>query len=328
MKLTKVIVVDDSLLVREILQQELERDVSIKVVAKVADAFEARKKIIECNPDVLIVDVIMDKMSGIEFVQKLLPQHFVPVIMISADPSKRAPSEKIDSVVFFDKPQEGRLRHAEDFFAQLITQIKLIANNEEGVCDCERIASKLIAIGASTGGAEAIEQILTALPPIMPPILISQHMPPKFTHTFAARLNTLCRLSVKEAQPGDVLIPGQVYVAPGGYHMSVKKREKKYIINCDENIDGSAICPNIDTLLTSVASAANKDAVGVLLTGMGKDGAAGLKKMRDAGSITIGQDRDSSVIYGMPKIAHELGAVQQQLPLSRIAKRLIELSRN
>ena len=324
MKKTKVLIVDDSLLVREILKQELERDVNIEVVGRAADAYEARNKIIETAPDILLVDVLMEKMSGIEFVKKLLPQYFVPVIMISADPSQRAESEAIASVTFLDKPQEGLLRQSGDFFDEILLRIKAIANKEAMPKNIKEFSSRLVALGASTGGAEAIEHILKNLPAVMPPVVIAQHMPPRFTKSFAERLNGFCALSVKEAENGEILTPGQVYIAPGGYHMSVKKRDSKYAVYCQENEAGNNICPSIDKLLESTAEAAPKKALGVLLTGMGRDGAAGLKKMFDAGCKTIGQDAKSSVIYGMPKAAYEMGAVTMQCSLNKMAETIVE----
>lgn len=327
MKTMKTLIVDDSLLFREILHQELSRDVNIRVVGKAADAFEAGKRIVELTPDVLVVDVIMDRLNGVDFIKQLLPQYFLPVIMVSSDHSKRADAESIESVVFIEKPAESVLRQNHLFFDKVMAHIRAIANGE--AYDAERVrrcGERLIAIGASTGGAEAIENVLTALPSSMPPILISQHMPAKFTKSFADRLNARCKLSVKEAEDGDAVIPGQVYIAPGGYHMGVRRRSNRYVVFCEENVSGSPVCPSVDVLFSSVAMAAGKAAAGVLLTGMGRDGADGLKKMHDAGSYTIGQDEHSSVIYGMPKAAYELGAVDVQMSLSRIPKKLTELS--
>lgn len=328
MKHIKVLIVDDSLLFREICAQELSRDANISVVAKAVDAFDASRKIEEYAPDILIVDVIMERMDGLEFIKQVLPQYFVPVIVVSSDPLNRVRAESIASVQFVEKPPEGRLRQTSSFFNELLARIRAITNGE--VFDprqFERISGKLIAVGASTGGAEAIESVLTELPAMMPPIVISQHMPPKFTKSFADRLNAVCRISVKEAEDGESVIPGQAYIAPGGYHMSVRARGGRYVIVCDENISGTPICPNIDMLFYSIAAGRIDRAAGVLLTGMGRDGADGLKKMRNAGCLTIGQDERTSVVYGMPKAAYESGAVEVQLPLNRIAGKLVEFAR-
>lgn len=327
MKAMKAMIVDDSLMFREILHQELERDVNIKVVAKAADAFDAGKRIVEHKPDVLIVDVIMDKLNGIDFVKQLLPQYYLPVIIVSSDHAKRAEAESIPKVAFVEKPKEADLRRTQLFFSRILTRIRAIANQEEySERHVEKISDRIMAIGASTGGAEAIETVLKDLPSAMPPIVISQHMPPKFTKSFAERLNSHCRLSVKEAEDGDLLIPGQVYIAPGGYHMSVRSRNDRYVVSCEENVSGSPICPSVDVLFHSVATAAGRMATGVLLTGMGRDGADGLAHMRRMGANTIGQDEASSVVYGMPKAAYDLGAVETQLSLQRIAKQMTDLA--
>ena len=326
MKRTEVLVLDDSLFIREILHKELERDVSIKVVAKAADAYEARDRIIEFKPDILICDIIMERMSGTEFVKKLLPQYYLPVIMISSDPALRGEAEKIDTVSFIQKPNESNGPEMDIFFRELIVKIKEIAAREVTPFATAKIHNKIIAIGASTGGAEALEALLQQLPPVMPPIVISQHMPARFTRSFSQRLNSVCKLSVKEAESGDVLIPGQVYIAPGGQHMSVRRFGGRLVINCEPNTLDMRTCPCIDVLFDSVVPAAGANSIGVILTGMGRDGAAGLLQMREAGSRTIGQDEKTSIVYGMPKAAFETGAVEMQLPLGRIAPRLVELS--
>lgn len=327
MKKIRVIIVDDSLLFREVLQQALEQDVNISVVGKAADPFEASKQIVELKPDLLIVDVHMDKMNGVDFVSQLLPQYYLPVIMVSSDAASREKAEAVGAVTFIDKPSDGSLMQSDSFFPLLLSRIRAIINKETFYPErMERIENKIIAIGASTGGAEAIETLLTALPAAMPPIVISQHMPAGFTKSFAERLNAECRLSVKEAADRDPVIPGQVYIAPGGFHMSLRSSKNKYSIHCDPNTAGSSVTPNVDVLLSSVAATAKAHAIGVLLTGMGRDGAEGLRAMRLAGAYTIGQDAASSVVYGMPKAAFDIGAVKTQLPLQQIAKKLMDLA--
>lgn len=327
MKTTSALIVDDSLLFREKLQQELERDINIRVVAKAADAYEAGRKITELAPDVVIVDVVMDGMDGIAFVRQLLPQYDVPVILISAHESVAPRARSIPGVQFLPKPADGNASAAELFYDQLRMWVRAAANQEPyDAGRAARLSSRLIAIGASTGGAEALESLLTALPSSMPPIVIAQHMPAAFTRSFAQRLNGRCRLSVKEAEDGDVVVAGQVYVAPGGKHMTIWRRNTRFSVSCEDNVSGSPICPCIDLLFQSVASAVKSAAIGVLLTGMGRDGAEGLKQIRDAGGKTIGQDEASSVIYGMPKAAFDLGAVSMQLDLRGIPGKLVELS--
>lgn len=325
MKQTKVFIVDDSLLFREMLHRELERDPNVKVVAKASDPLEASRRIVESAPDVLIADVWMDKMNGIDFVRQLLPQYFLPAIIVSSDPANRPLAESIESVLFVDKPSDADSVQASLFFHTLLAKIRTVAGQEVfDLRKVQRVENKLIAIGASTGGAEALEILLTKLPSTMPPILVSQHMPPKFTKSFAERLNNSCSISVIEAKDGDLIMPGVAYIAPGGYHMSIRQRKNKYYIHCEENASQSPICPNIDMLFDSVAKYGPAESMGVLLTGMGRDGAKGLKAIRDAGRSTIGQDEESSVVYGMPKAAFDIGAVETQLPLQQIPQRLIK----
>lgn len=328
MKPAKVMIVDDSLLLREALHKELCKDANIQVVSKAADPYEASKQIVELLPDVLIVDVFMDRMNGIDFVKQLLPQYFLPVLMISSKPYMRAEAEKIPTVTFFDKPREGGAKTSEHFYNLLRAGIRAAMGRE--TLDQKKLASvehKLIAIGASTGGAEAIEKILRELPALMPPILIAQHMPPKFTTTFTARLNSFSRVSVKEAEDHDALIPGQAYVAPGGYHMSLKQMGGQLGLSCMPNQTESPVCPSVDMLFESVARyAEGQNTLGILLTGMGRDGANGLKAMLDTGCMTIGQEASSCVVYGMPKAAMDLGAVQRELSVGEIAKAIIDFA--
>lgn len=325
MNTVKILILDDSIFIRELLHHELERDINIEVVAKACDPYEARDKIIEYRPDIMISDVHMDKMNGVDFVNKLLPQYYLPVIMISSDPSIKPMAEKTGAITFIEKPDASGKIKMDTFLRNLLLHIKAIANNERTDFDLELLNSKIIAIGASTGGAEAVETLLKGLPAVMPPIVIAQHMPAKFTNSFATRLNNESRLSIKEAESGDVLLPGQVYIAPGGLHTSLKKKDNRYILSCDENTSGLSTCPSIDILFNSVAASTKGSSIGVLLTGMGSDGAAGLKVMHDTGSRTIGQDK-TAVIYGMPRVAFELGAVDVQLPLERIARKLVEFT--
>lgn len=320
MKPVNVIIVDDSLLLREVVSKELEKDINMHVVSKAADPFEARDQILQHKPDLLIVDVFMDKMNGIDFIKQLLPQYFLPVIMMSSVPEMRVEAEKINTVSFFDKPKENDAKANERFFNLIRAKVRAIVNEEKFHAEqIEKASDMLVAIGASTGGAEAIETVLKGLPSGMPPIVIAQHMPPKFTTSFTERLNNLCSLSVKEAENNDTPIPGHVYVAPGGYHMTLRSVAGKLSLSCSENVTNSPICPSVDMLFESVAKVCpGKNTLGILLTGMGKDGALGLQQMRNAGCRTIGQDEQSAVVYGMPKAAFEMGAVEKQLPLKKI----------
>lgn len=329
MKTAKVLIVDDSMLFREILTQELERDVGIKVVAKASNVFEAGRSISKFRPDIVIIDVYMERMDGIEFIKQLLPQYYLPVIVISSDSSKRIVAEVNGAAAFFEKPESFNSQAGAMFTYNILMKIKSLmygGDHKFTATEINNLTSKVIAVGASTGGANAIELLLKDLPPIMPPILISQHMPEGFTKLFADRINAICNLSVKEASYGDLLLPGQVYVAPGGYHMSVRRYDTRFMIYCEKNTAGNPICPSVDVLFNSVAEIVGADGIGVILTGMGKDGMCGLKKMREAGCFTVGQDEATSVIYGMPKAAYEAGAVAVQLPLSMIPYKLIDFT--
>ncbi|MDL2287311.1 chemotaxis-specific protein-glutamate methyltransferase CheB [Eubacteriales bacterium OttesenSCG-928-G02] len=325
MKKANVLILDDSLLFREMLQREIERDINIKVVAKAADAFEAGAKINELKPDILIVDVVLGKLDGVEFVKQLLPQYNVPIIFISSNPMKRSETAQFKNSVFFQKPSETANNQYEIFFNQIRIKINSILYNCEPEVELNKMMSTIIAIGSSTGGAEALETVLSALPPVMPPIIISQHMPPIFTKTFSERLNAACKLSVKEGEQGDLLIPGMVYIAPGGHHMFIKHRDSKYTIQCEKSKPNETISPNIDKMFESVALEAKDDKIGIVLTGMGRDGAAGLLKIKQAGGKTFAQDKETSVIFGMPKAAYELGAVEKLLPLTKIAGQIMKI---
>lgn len=327
MKKVKVLILDDSLFIREAMQQELERDTNIRVVGKAGNAYDARDMIVEYMPDVLIADVNLGRMSGMEFVRMLLPQYYLPVIMISSDPSQRAEALAIQAVDFISKPTNGDGKEVSAFYRNVGAAIKNIVNNDKMRFPIDSLSDICISIGASTGGAEALIQILKDMPAVLPPIVIAQHMPPNFTRSFAERVNQQSALSIKEAEDGDVLIPGQAYIAPGGVDTVVKKMKGRYCIGLMESFSAKKATPNIDTLFQSVARAYGADSVGILLTGMGKDGAQGLLAMHDLGSRTIVQDKESSVVYGMPRAAFELGAADYQLPLKDIRTKCIDLVR-
>ncbi len=340
----KVLILDDSLVMRENLQCELERDRNLKIVAKCADAFEARDEIIKTQPDILVVDILMEKMDGLTFVKKLLPQYPIPVVMISTDHSKAAEVRGLPDVRFVPKPGNGTEQPA-IFFSTVLANIKSLLFNEGLPNSLESLLSKVILIGASTGGAEALYTLLGDLPAVMPPIIVAQHMPARFTTTFANRLNSVSRLSVKEASDRDLLVPSQVLIAPGGQHTTVHAHEGRLFVSCREKDEKDTLaCPNIDMLFQSMADlisrtklgkakktlsklGENGNTVGVILTGMGRDGAEGLLALSQNGAVTIGQDRQSSVVYGMPKSAFEMNAVNYQLPLNQIGRKLIELSK-
>jgi Chemotaxis response regulator containing a CheY-like receiver domain and a methylesterase domain len=324
MRKVSVVILDDSLFVREALCHELEKDCNIAVVGKAATAYDARDLIVELQPDILICDVHLDTMSGIDFVRRLLPQYYIPVIFISANPKNKAATTDIDAKDFILKPAANNRIEADLFYRRIICSIKSIVAGEPMRFAVESMNQALIAIGASTGGADAIETLIRGLPAVMPPIVVSQHMPPQFTKTFAERINFNSRLSVKEAEEGDMLIPGQVYISPGGFNMAIRKSSDRFYVTLKDPTNPKMACPNIDVLLQSAAATHKDSALGILLTGMGRDGAVGLKAMHDSGAVTFGQDESSSIVYGMPQAAFKLGAVDFQMSPAAMVPKCIQ----
>ncbi|NLM50896.1 MAG: chemotaxis response regulator protein-glutamate methylesterase [Clostridiaceae bacterium] len=335
-----VLIVDDSLFFREFITKELSKDEGLNIVGTAADAFEARDKIVSLNPQVLILDVEMPKMNGIDFLLKLMPQHPIPVIVVSSISSNVFDAMRAGAVDFVSKPDFSNQTSKEAFIRELVIKTKIASiakvahfkkdpdsSQVKGSLDRGIREDLIIAIGASTGGTEAIYQVLKGLPKETPPVVIVQHMPPIFTRMYAERLNNSCELYVKEAENGDFLAPGKVLIAPGDFHMRLVKKGARYAVECftGEKING--LRPAVDVLFNSVAELAKKNAIGVILTGMGADGAKGLLKMRENGAYTIGQDEASCVVYGMPKAAFDMGAVEKQLPLNKISEEIIRLSK-
>ncbi|SMC97912.1 protein-glutamate methylesterase/protein-glutamine glutaminase [Sporomusa malonica] len=326
----KVIVVDDSMLYREVLAKGLSADMDIEVVAKAVDPFDARDKIIQFRPDVMTLDVQMPKMNGIEFLRRLMPQYPLPVIVISSISEAVFDAVTVGAVDFVAKPDIQSPKGVENFINELIIKVKMAVYakpaqlkstggstprlNNHGLPD----SSKIIAIGASTGGTEAIYNILKQLPPNMPGIVIVQHIPPVFSRMYAERLNGSTAFQVKEARTGDTISPGEVLIAPGNEHMKIKRYSDGFRVKCYEGEKVSGHCPSIDELFSSVAQEAGANSVGVILTGMGFDGAKGLLAMRKQGARTIGQDAETSVVYGMPKVAYNIGAVEKQVALQNV----------
>jgi two-component system chemotaxis response regulator CheB len=326
----KVLVVDDSVIFREVLSRGLSSDHAIEVVAKAADPFDARDKIIQYKPDVMTCDIEMPKMNGIEFIQRLMPQYPLPVIVVSTISEAVFDAMNAGAVDFVTKPDMKSTETVESFINDMISKIKIAAVSKVGLHNTNIAAArkidkkssetsiKIIAIGASTGGTVALHSLLKAMPNNTPGIVITQHIPPIFSRMFAERLDSSISLSVREAQTGDTVEEGKVLIAPGDRHMRVKKSGSFYKVECysGERVNGH--CPSVDVLFESVAREAKNQSVGIILTGMGYDGAKGLLSMRRAGAQTIGQDQGSCVVYGMPKVAYEIGAVKYQLPLNII----------
>lgn len=335
MRKIRVLVVEDSLFFRELLVKTLSQDPAIEVVAGARDAFEARDMIIKYRPDVMTLDIEMPRMSGLEFLRKLMPQYPMPVVMISALSDKVFDALNAGAVDFVAKPAYSDRKMLEEFILkELPVKIKIASTAKIGamkkmavpiLTENARVDNNkdlIVAIGASTGGTEAIATVLKDFGPDIPGTVIVQHMPAGFTEMYAKRLNDQCRVMVREAEHGDKVLPGQVLLAPGGdCQMRLVKVNGCYQVELKPGPKVSGHCPSVDVLFDSVAEVAQDCALGIILTGMGGDGAKGLLAMRKAGARTIGQDESSCVVYGMPRVAYELGAVEYQEKLSDIAKR-------
>ena len=334
----KVLVVEDSMVFRELLVQNLNRDPAIQVVGTAGDPFQARDAILALKPDVMTLDVELPRMSGIEFLRKLMPQYPLPTIVISSLSDKVFDALNAGAVDFVAKPAVSNRAQLEDFIRNdLIVKVKIassaqIGNMRKPLTMQTRSPLKLknnkviVAIGASTGGTEATLAVAKEFGPDMPGIIVVQHMPPGFTEMYAKRLNDQCQVEVREAKTGDRVMPGLMLVAPGGdRHMRIVEVNGGYQIECKNGPKVNGHCPSVDVMFDSVARVAGPNALGIILTGMGGDGANGLLAMRKAGAKTIGQDESTSIVYGMPKVAYDLGAVQYQEKLSDIAGRTYSL---
>lgn len=320
----RVLIVDDSILFRQILAKGVETDNSIEVVATAVDPFDARDKILEYEPDVVTCDIEMPKMDGIEFVKRLLPQYPIPVIVVSSVSDRVFDAMEAGAVDFVSKPCATSPESVQRFILELISKIKTASKAKILSTEVEKVSNniskvitkhKMIGIGASTGGTEAIYTLLKQLPVGLPGIVIVQHIPPVFSKMFADRLDKQTHFMVKEASNGDVIEKNHVYLAPGDKHMQVKSSEKGNIIKVFEGEKVSGHCPSVDVLFHSIADEVGDKAIGVILTGMGYDGAKGITKMNRRGAVTLGQDEKSSVVYGMPKAAFDLNGITKQVSL-------------
>lgn len=341
MRKIRVLVVEDSIMFRELLVSSINKDPALTVVGTAGDPFEARDKIIECSPDVMTLDIEMPRMDGIEFVRKLMPQYPIPVIMVSSLSDKVFDALQAGAVDFVVKPDTSDKKSLESFLTRelpvkikvastaSIGKIKSGIRNRATNTHFTSQRNMIVAIGASTGGTEAIAEVIKGFGPDIPGTVIVQHMPVGFTDMFARRLNDQTRVCVKEAKNGDVVLPGTVLIAPGGnQQMRVIRVGNDYQVSLRDGHKVNGHCPSVDVLFDSVASVAGKNALGIILTGMGGDGAQGLLKMKEAGAMTIGQDESSCVVYGMPKVAYEIGAVQYQEKLGNIARKTYMLLNN
>lgn len=334
----RVLIVDDSATARVVLSEILVQDSSIEVVGTASDAYIARDMIVELKPDVVCLDVEMPRMDGITFLRKLMHYMPVPVVMVSSLTQSGAKTTldalEAGAVDFVPKPHSHIYDGIDEMRDELITKIKiaskakvikraLLPTSKANITSLAETTNKIVAIGASTGGTEALKDVLAALPRNAPGTVVVQHMPANFTAPFAQRLNSLCAMEVREAKSGDSITPGVVLIAPGDYHMVVRRSGARYYVEIGSGEKVSGHRPSVDVLFNSVAKIAGANAIGVILTGMGGDGARGLLKMKEAGAKTIGQNEASCVVYGMPKVAYELGAVQKQVPLDRVAPTIL-----
>jgi len=338
-----VLIVDDSAVVRQVLTQLLADDPAIEVIAAVADPLFAIERMKVRWPDVIVLDVEMPRMDGITFLRKIMDERPTPVVICSTLTERGAETTmqalSAGAVEIVTKPKVGLKTFLQDSAQELIHAVKAAAQAKmkrtaraaaspavaraavaapQAAPVSIKTTERIVAIGTSTGGTQALEAVLTQLARVTPGIVIVQHMPEKFTAAFANRLNSLCEIEVREAANGDRVIPGRALIAPGGRHMQLKRSGAQYHVDV---IDGPPVNrhrPSVDVLFRSVAKAAGRNALGIIMTGMGDDGARGLREMHDQGARTIAQDEDSCVVYGMPKEAVKLGAADDIMPLSRI----------
>ena len=342
----RVLIIDDSALVRQLLAQGLAADAAIQVVGTAVDAYDARDKIVALGPDVLTLDVEMPRMDGVEFLRRLMPQYPLPVVMVSTLTQRGAQvtlkALEAGAVDFVAKPSSSQGFGVKDILEELRAKIKMAAivdvshwKSRGGLlrpAAYNRLSAlpaaageRLIAIGASTGGTEAIRQVLEGFPAAMPATLIVQHMPAGFTRMFAERLNQLCAMEVKEAVHGDEVRAGRVLIAAGGVHMTLVRKAVGLEVHCAGGEKVSGHCPSVDVLLHSVAQVAGPRAIGLLLTGMGADGADGLCALRRAKGRTLAQDETSSVVFGMPRVAFERGGAERLVAIDQMAAATLRL---
>lgn len=338
----RVLVVDDSALVRKLLTEIIQSDPAFEVVGTAPNPIVARQLIKDLNPDVLTLDVEMPQMDGIDFLERLMRLRPMPVVMISSLTEKgneiTLRALELGAIDFITKPKVGiseglheysidihnKLRAAAS--ARVARRTPAVAKVASGPIKTVRLSSeKLVFVGASTGGTEAIRVFLQQMPSSAPAILITQHMPPGFTRSFADRLNSLCAMHVKEAEDHERVLPGHAYIAPGGRHMRIARSGANYLISLSDDAPVNRHRPSVDVLFDSATEHVARNAVGVILTGMGRDGAAGLLEMKNAGATTFAQDEASCVVFGMPKEAILLHAVDHVLPLSQMAEHVVAL---
>lgn len=340
----KVLIIDDSAMIRKVFEQELSKDPEIEVVGTAPDPIVGRDKIVYLKPDVITLDIEMPRMDGLTFLGKLMQHYPIPVVVVSSLAKKGGDvalkAMELGAVEVLSKP--GSAYSVGDMSEQLIEKVKAASKvrvykrtEQPHVLTKEqsspmvasmavKTTNKIIAIGASTGGTEALREVISRLPANAPPVVVVQHMPQNFTKAFADRLNSICQVQVKEAVDGEYLATGKVLIAPGNQHMEIRRSGINYYVTL---FDGPMMFhqrPAVEILFNSVAKYAGQNAVGAILTGMGKDGAQGLLNMRQAGANTVAQDEKTSIVFGMPKEAIDIGAAQVIKPLQSIAQTLLD----
>lgn len=357
----KVLLVDDSVMFRATVRSGMTCHTEIEIVGEASDAFEARDKIIDLKPDVLVMDIVMPKMDGLTFLKQLMGQYPIPCIMISGSDSEKdakaagaagfvqKPAATDDKKAFIDLLSNKISVAAKNRATQPAASVAAIAKNVEvkidGLIPTGPAASKhgrippnmptnldiaklsqryqegyVVALGASTGGTDALECVLKSFPTTIPPVVVVQHMPPVFTKLYSERMDKCCAIHVKEAADGDRLTQGMCVIGAGGLHLELKKDARGYYVRCYQGDKVSGHCPSVDVLFKSTAETAGRKSISALMTGMGADGAKGLLQLKNSGGYTIGQDRESCVVYGMPMEAYKLGACREQQPLANIGK--------
>jgi len=331
----RVLVVDDSAVVRRIFVEELSRDPGVEVLATAPDPYVARDKIVQLKPDVVTLDIEMPRMDGVTFLRKLMRYHPLPVVVVSSltPAASRLAIEALEAGAVDVMCKPGAAYTVGDMSVELIEKIKAAAvvdvkrrsvkRERPARLSLSRTTNKVVAIGASTGGTQALEHVLAAFPRNAPGTMVVQHMPEHFTRTFAERLNRFCAADVKEAADGDAVVTGRVLIAPGNRHMLLRRSGARYYAQVKGGPLVSRHRPSVEVLFKSVARYAGSNAVGVIMTGMGSDGAEGLRQMRESGAVTIAQDEASCVVFGMPKEAIACGAVDHTVSLGAIAQAIL-----
>ncbi len=343
----KIVVVDDSALIRSILKEIINQQKDMEVVGAAPDPLVAREMIRNLNPDVITLDVEMPKMDGLDFLERLMRLRPMPVLMISTLTERGSEvtlrALELGAVDFIAKPKIGILEGMKQYSDEIAGKIRTAAKaHVKGIGAAGKAdgagneaaptllrnktisTEKILVFGASTGGTEALKEVLIHMPPDCPGIVIAQHMPEGFTKSFAARLDSLCKIKVKEAEHGDRILPGHAYLAPGHSHLLVGRSGANYVCELSQAEPVNRHRPSVDVLYNSAAQQAGKNAIGLILTGMGKDGARGMKEMHEAGAYNFAQDEASCVVFGMPKEAIAHGGVDEVLPLNKIAGRILE----